>query len=200
MRRPGFTFIEVLVVLALVGVMAACAIAPVVHVVSNIRDAQSLWGERSAVEDGARIIFRDMRSYVQGPDQTYCILKRKDLFGGKADDVIAIATGSLLRTSMIPGTVVYRLVRSDSLGMRSNLVGLYRWTFLGKRPDELDLNSSFSAEEGALVLPYVESFRVEVYGGRDWLGDYSGSLPSGARITLEREGETYEISDWFPSL
>ncbi len=200
MRRSGFTFIEVLVVLALVGVMATCAIAPVVYVVSNIRDAQSLCGERSAVEDGARMIFRDMRSYVQGPDQTYCILKRNDLFGSKADDVLAIATGNLIKTSMIPGTVVYRLVREDSLGMRSNLVGLYRWTFLGKRPDDLDLSSHFTSEEGALVLPYVDSFRVEVYGGKEWLGDYSGSLPAGARITIEREGETYEISDWFPSL
>lgn len=200
MRRSGFTFIEVLVVIALVGVMAICAIAPVVHMVSNIRDAQSLWGERSAVEDGARMIFRDMRSYVQGPDQTYCILRHKDLFGGKADDVLAIATGSLLRTSMMPGTVVYRVVRNDSLGMRSNLVGLYRWTFLGKRPDDLDLNSSFASENGALVLPYVDSFRVEIYAGKDWLGDYSGSMPIGARIAIEREGETYEISDWFPSL
>lgn len=200
MRRSGFTFIEILVVLALVGVISICAIAPMAHVVSNIRDAQNLWGERSAVEDGARIIFRDMRAYLQGKDQTYCILRRKDVMGGDADDVIAVASGGLLKTSFTPGTVVYRLVRNDSLGMRSSIPGLYRWTFLGKRPDDLDLKDPFPAEEGALVLPYVESFRMEIYGGKEWLGDYSGTLPAGARITIKRKGETYEISDWFPSL
>ena len=200
MKRSAFTFIEVLVVLALVGVMATCAVAPMVHVVSNLRDAQSNWGDRSAVEDSARIIFRDMRSYLQGQNQSYCIIRRRDILGGDGDDVLAVATGSLLKTTLIPGTVVYRLLQEDSLGMRSHIPGLYRWTFPGKRPDDLDLNLPFPQEEGALVLPYVDSFRVEVYGGRDWLGDYSGSLPAGARITVKRKGETYGISDWFPSL
>lgn len=200
MRRSAFTFIEVLVVLALVGVMAACAIAPMVHVVSNLRDAQNGWGYRSAVEDSARIIFRDIRNYIQGPDQTYCLLRRKDILGGNAADVLAVATGSLLKTSLTPGTVVYSLLQEDTLGMKSQIPGLYRWTFLGKRPEDIDLNISFPVEDGALVLPYVDSFRVEAYGGKEWLGDYSGSIPAGVRITVKRKGETYGISDWFPSL
>ncbi len=200
MKRPGFTFIEVLVVLALVGVMAVCAIAPMVHLVGIIRDAQSVSGDRTAAEDAVRLIFRDMRSVLVVKNQTYCILRRHDIFGGKGDDVLAVATGSLLETSTIPGTVAYRLVHEDTLGMKSVLPGLYRWTFNGKRPEDLDLKESFPMDGAALVIPDVDSFRVEFYIGEAWIGDYSGAMPPAARIVLERRGEVYEVTDWLPSL
>ncbi len=200
MRRSGFTFIEILVVLALVGVMATCAVAPMVHVVSSLRNAQSNWGENAAVEDSVRLIFRDVRSAFIVPSQTYCMLKRRDLMGGKADDVLAVAAGTLLNTTFVPGTVVYGLVRENSLGMKQKIPGLYRWIFKGKRTDDLDLKNPLFYESASLVLPYVDSLRIEIYGGKEWLGDYSGSMPPGVRVVIDRKGETYEFSDWFPSL
>ncbi|SMG21407.1 prepilin-type N-terminal cleavage/methylation domain-containing protein [Dethiosulfovibrio salsuginis] len=200
MKRSGFTLVEVLVVLALVGVMATCAIAPMVHITGNLRDAQSNWGDRSAVEDSFRLIFRDVRSVLIAPSQTYCIAKRRDLMGGKADDFLAVATGSMLKTSFIPGTVVYGLIREDSLGMKQRIPGLYRWIYKGKRPDDLDLKAGLDRDVADMVLPYVDSFRVEVYNGKEWLGDYSGSVPPGIKLIVVRKGETYEFVDWFPSI
>lgn len=202
MRKKGFTFVEILVVLALVGVLTVAAIGPIVHLVGLLRDARLRLGESVAVEDGMALIFRDIRSVlpVGEKGRAYSVIRRHDIFGGRGDDVLAVASGSLLGTSGVPGTVVYRLVREGTLGMRTVLPGLYRWIFQGRIPEDLDLKEDFPMEEGALVIPYVDSFRVEFYEDQAWVGDYGGAMPSAARVRLERKGETYEVTDWLPSL
>lgn len=201
MNRKGFTFIEILVVLALVGVIATCAVAPMVHIVGNMRAAQSDVGEEAAVQDVFRLICRDIRSVLVLPKQTYIALRKKDLFGGKADDVLAVESASLIRNTMVPGVVVYGLVRENTLESGSVLPGLYRWAFPGRAVKDLDLKSSMPMDRAALVLPSVDSFRVEVYMGKDnWSGKYAGGIPVAIRIKLDRGGRSHEIVDWFPAL
>lgn len=199
MRRGGFTLVEILVVIALIGVMATCAIAPMTHMVKNIRDARSYFGDLAAIEDALELIQRDIGNVLVVPRKNYMAVRKHDLFGDSADDVLAIASGSVIRTTMAPGVVVYKLLREDSLGMDKVIPGLYRWIFPVKGIEDLDLKSSFPPEKAALVLPYVSSFRVEVYVGKSWIGDYSGAQPPAARITLKRGETVYGSTEWFPA-
>ncbi len=199
-RQQGFTFVEILVVVALIGVMATCALAPMAHMVGLLRDSQSSAGERAAVDDVFRLICRDVRSQLLLPERAYLAVRHRDLFGGNADDLLVVASGSVLQSSLAPGVMVYGLLREDSLGMRSVLPGLYRWVFPGKGIEDLDLKGTFPLKKAALVLPGVESFRVEVFVEKDWVDEYLGAMPLAIRMTLERRGETYETTDWFPIL
>ena len=66
-NREGFTLIEVLLVVGLVGVIASVALAPLVLTVRSLEDSQARWGRRHNVREAADAMFRDeewLRRYV----------------------------------------------------------------------------------------------------------------------------------------
>lgn len=197
MRCRGFTFVEILVSLALVGVIAICAVAPIMYSIRNMNETQLESGEASAIDDVFNLICRDARSYLVS-DGSYVILKKRDHFGGKAADLFLLISDNSIKSYGIAGVYIYGLVRENSLSLRKDITGLYRWYYPGKKPEDIDLDSKLPLEDAELVLPDVTSFRVQVYSNKAWQSDYKGKLPLGIKIVIERNDKTYDYIDWFP--
>lgn len=197
MRRHGFTFIEILVSLGLIGVIAICAIAPMIFSIRNLNETQLESGETTAVNDVFNLICRDARSYL-ATDGSCFILKKRDHFGGKAADLFLFLSNNSIKSYGIAGVYIYALVEKNSLSLHQGITGLYRWYYPGKGPEDIDLDSKLPLQDAELVLPDVTSFRVEVYSNKAWQSDYSGKLPQGIKIVIERNETTYDYIDWFP--
>ncbi|MCF7936107.1 MAG: type II secretion system GspH family protein [Synergistales bacterium] len=197
MRRSGFTLIEIMVVIALVGVVAAVGFAPLVHVVSQLRRVETEFGGRQAQRLAAQQIGRDLRRATPPHLDTALIVRHRDKLGGDADDMIAGLSVRRTEQGKIAGTVVYAVVREHLV--RRIVPGLYRWFFPGDNPAQVDLEA-LDPEEGELVLPDVTGLRVRVRTGEEWSDEYRGAYPVGVRIALQREGARTSYAVVFPDI
>ncbi len=193
-RRRGFTLVEILVVVAMTGLIAVTAFAPLIHTVGVLRDLERSFGDASGLRLASAHIVGDMRQYQQAPRGPAFRLIRHDLLGGKADDVLLFWSISPLRQGQPAGTVIYRL------GSKKETAGsLLRWVLAGVIPQEVN-PAALDEREGQLVLQGVEAFRVAALQGGRWADEYAGILPQAVRLTLGR-GEVESVyEDWLPQV
>ena len=190
-RRPGFTLMEILIAMALTGMLTALALAPVVMTVRRVVTAQNGASGTLALERAASFMARELAGAVRIA-KTSVIVHDHQAFGGDEDDTLIVMTASPSRQHLAAGSVVYKLEHEDSL--REVQPGLYRWYFPGKRPEDID-DKELHGEDGQLVLPGVTVFSVEVPEETESLKEYAGGLPVGISIAMtrdsgEKSGET----------
>jgi len=89
-RKPGFTLAEVMVVLALFGLIASLAFAPSVSLVRRLEEVRSeIAGEQQADYRMGRLAAELRRSPRNFPDGPAVVSVRHDVLGGQADDRLA---------------------------------------------------------------------------------------------------------------
>ena len=184
-RGPGFTLIEILIAMALTGMLTALALAPVVMTVSRVVRAQSGASGTLALERAAAFMGRELAGAVRLA-KVSVIVEDHQAFGGDEDDTLIVMTASPSRQRLAAGSVVYRLEHEDPL--RESQAGLYRWHFPGKLPEEID-TKDLRGEDGQLVLPGVTVFSVEVPDTTERLKEYKGGLPVGICVAMTRDSE-----------
>ncbi len=190
--RKAFTLIEILVVIAITGVILTAAVAPIVLTVRNLRITEKDFGTREAMWKSLSFIARDLRQSLPGPSGPSLKLLHGERLGGGADDVVCFWSSLSISYGMPPGTVMYRIISE-----KNQLPGLYRVVFPSLEPSRIDCRE-MPEKDLQILIPYAESLRISVWDGEIWVDEYEGPRPAGVRFTLERRGEVVEYVDWIP--
>jgi len=190
----GFTLVEILLVVALVGLIATSALGPMIFLVEKLRAVRDDYGGERKVFAALESVVQDLRDGLPQSSAPFRLVRRDALAGGPDDALLVWSLGPTRRGGIL-GTVVYAVVRQDLL--HPVATGLYRWDLKVKAPAEVSLEG-LKTEDARLVLPGADSFRVEARQKKAWVQEAAGKLPQGVRITVTRWGRSYRHQDWLP--
>ncbi|MDR2528272.1 MAG: prepilin-type N-terminal cleavage/methylation domain-containing protein [Synergistaceae bacterium] len=194
-RLRAFTLIEILVAVALTGMVASLALAPVVYAVRQITETEALYSDEAGLRRAAAFMARETAAGLRLASVVVQVVAHERLEGGN-DDVLIVATASPARQNLAAGSVVYKLLYRSV--MDEDLIpGLYRWRLPGALPEKVE-HVGLEKKDGQLVLPHVTAMKLSVFNPPDWVGDYSGKLPRGMRFSLSRGEEQVEYVFAFP--
>ncbi|MBQ7150906.1 MAG: type II secretion system protein [Synergistaceae bacterium] len=186
MRVKGFTLIEIVVAVALTGVLTTLALAPVAFTVRRVVETQNEYADLSALSRTMNFIIRDLNSAMRLASNVLMVVDHEAM-GSYDDDILMFMTTSPTVQNLPAGTVVYKIAEGGIL--HGNIIpGLYRWIFPAKLPNTIKYDN-LSGEDGQLVLPGVDVFQVEIPEGShedDRKKEYSGALPRGIYIRIGR--------------
>ncbi len=208
-RRPAhkaFTLVEILLVVALIGVLMTTALAPIVYTVEKLHEVQREFHARSRERLLFRTIFEETRLVSSVAGFAPIRLVKGGELGSAGDDALVIWGSATTRRGLPAGCMVYRVLRSG-VGKQKD-PGLYRFILSPDRtPENVDL-SLLKPEDASIVLKDIDSMTVEVYADEEWKEEYLGRLPLAMRIKLTRKAknaesgklkeETIAHEEWFP--
>jgi prepilin-type N-terminal cleavage/methylation domain-containing protein len=198
-QHRGFTFIEILVVMAIVGVIASAAIAPLVYAVIRVVETEESFNDDEALQRGISLIIKDIFEAMRTANAPLIRTVRKGVLGKGDDYTIIVASTAPARQNLPAGSVVYRIVRKSAFSKLPE--GLYRWIISKLSPAEIDpekLEKELE-DEAQLVLTDVTNLKMEILTPPDWSEEaYSGGLPEGIKVSLVRKEKKVEQVEWFP--
>lgn len=197
--RSGLTLVELLVAVALMGVLAVGAIAPLVLVIRRITDTETLLGEETSLRIAASSVVECAKGNLMLPPKKTVALRivRRDTLDGKTDDAFIVWGTAPMRQGLPPGSTVYKVVREGILKSKTLPIGLYRWFIVSKTPDEIN-PETLPPESGQLVLEGADGFSAEAWSAKEWSRTYAGEYPVGLRVTVARKEEMSRYADWLP--
>jgi prepilin-type N-terminal cleavage/methylation domain-containing protein len=193
--RAGFTLAEVLVVLALFGLIATLAFAPSVVLVRTLGEVrEDLAGEQVMDYLLGRIAAEMTASPRDFPNGPAVEVIRKDLLGGVADDRLAFWSDR----GGEAGVRAWKVFRPGP--GRDGRAGIYRWVLPLATPGEVDWEN-LDRSEGKLMGADFDSLRFSVLppDSGEWSDEYSGPRPAGIRIRVGVAGKEYFHEDRLPS-
>jgi prepilin-type N-terminal cleavage/methylation domain-containing protein len=193
-RKRAFTLIEILVAVALTGMLVSLTFAPVVYAVRRVAETEESYSGRTALRRAALFMAGDVAAGFRLTRETVRAIRHETLGGGD-EDVLVVASAAPAKQNMPGGSVVYKIVGRSFL--RGAIPGLYRWVLPGILPGDADPDR-LEEEEGQLVLPYVTELKLSFISGSDWIPDYKGALPPAMRVALARGEEREEYVFSFP--
>ena len=195
-KNRAFTLVEVLVTVAITGLVAALAFGPIVYVVRQITETEASYSNEVALRRAAMFMGQDVAAALRLAPVAVRVISHQEL-GGSHNDTLIVASSAQTRQNLAAGSVVYRLVRQSLFMDSGHVPGLYRWILSGVLPEDVEYGR-LGAETGQLVVPWVTSLEVSVFVPPDWVTHYEGGLPAGIRFTLsrERQGEEEESIEY----
>jgi prepilin-type N-terminal cleavage/methylation domain-containing protein len=124
-RSSGFTLIEIMLVVGLVGIIAATALAPLVYTVDSLGAAQKAWNTNDRERLAAENIFNDVRRAV--PNQSFQSVKiiHQSGLSSVNDDRLLVWSSAPAREGRSVCLVVYKIIAVSSFSDKKG--GLYRW-------------------------------------------------------------------------
>lgn len=194
----AFTLIEVLLVVAIAGIVITAGITPLIFTVRTL----AVTRENFAKENRERSVFNrialDMREIVTlNSTSPVRITQSEELALGPRDCLI-LWTKTPTYTGLPLGNVIYaippRTVLSDNFED-----GLYRWV----TSEDIDLSAESSGikelldpEKGALILPGLTGVTFKMLDNKEWRTPYTGAMPQAMMTIFEYEDRerTYEIT------
>lgn len=207
-KQKGFTLIEIILTVGLVGIIAVAALAPLVFTVQSLETVQRDWGKKMRTMEAADRIFYDARNFA--PSDSFPIFRtvHKEGLIVREDDRLLVWSVAPVKENKPPGLIVYKIVSSTSLNKYEP--GLYRWEMPGWRsaakgsdkeagPTALDTDS-LRPEEGKMVLKDAEGLRFSVWSGESWSDEYTGELPKAMRVTITLNGRKQVYEDSLPAI
>jgi len=188
--------VEILLVVAIVGVIATAAIAPLIYTVLRVVDAEDQYNDKEALQRGLSLIMKDLSETMRTANEPLIRTIKKGMLGMTDDYSIIVASTALTRQNLPAGSVVYRIMRRN---MFTNLPeGLYRWIVPLTSPADID-PEKLNEADAQLVLMGITGMKVEILIPPDWSEEaYSGNLPIGIRISLARGEKKVERVEWIP--
>ena len=197
----GFTLVEVLVSVALVGLIASLVFAPVVYVVRQVTETEAAYSDEAALRRTAVFMAQEVAAGLRLASTVIRVIAHKELGGGD-DDTLIVAGSAQAKQNLAAGSVVYRVVRRSFMNEK-DVPGLYRWLLPGILPEDVE-HGKLEAKDGQLVTPYVTDMSLSVLDPPEWVSDYDGKVPIGMKFVLSRgrsaeEGESVEYVFAFPN-
>ena len=188
--------VEILLVVAIVGVIATAAIAPLIYTVLRVVDAEDQYNDKEALQRGLSLIMKDLSETMRTANEPLIRTIKKGMLGMTDDYSIIVASTALTRQNLPAGSVVYRIMRRN---MFTNLPeGLYRWIVPLTSPADID-PEKLNEADAQLVLMGITGMKVEILIPPDWSEEaYSGNSPIGIRISLARGEKKVERVEWIP--
>lgn len=207
---PGFTLIEILLAVGLVGIIAAAALAPLVFTVMSLEDAQKTWNASRSEDAAVDTLFRDIINIVKNQAFSSLRVIHKDGLSVKEDDRIMIWSGApALEGGKSTGLVVYRVLEDSRLDRTTG--GLYRWTVMdviassdqraSKPATPMDFDvEKLKAADGKLLLGDVTGMRLRVWQKEQWADEYGGDMPGAISFVLYKGKEESKHEIWLPQI
>ncbi|MDO5114971.1 MAG: type II secretion system protein [Synergistaceae bacterium] len=215
-RASAFTLVEILLVVGLVGIIAAVALAPLVFTVRSLEDAQSRWGNLHNTASAADKIYSDVRRVIENPSFSVFRIIHKSGLTTEADDRLVMWSAAPKYEGRNVGVVIYKVVAGNSLnGAKS---GLYRWVrdnvpsrnavsgdLLSRAASDdestpMDIDTdSLDPKDAKLILAGAEGVRFFVRQGKKWEQEYEGSLPPMLKTEIVLKDEVYSRTERFPN-
>jgi hypothetical protein len=186
---------EILIAVALTGLVASLTLAPVVYAVRQVVETEEAYSDEAALRRTALFMAQDMAAGLRLARVTMRVIAHETLGGGN-DDTLIVASAAPAKQNMAVGSVVYRLARRSFMN-DDTIPGLYRWVLPGVLPDAVK-PGELEEKDGQLAVPYVTALKLSVYRSSDWISNYEGKLPLAVRITLYRGEERGEYVFSFP--
>jgi len=192
--RKAFTLIEVIIVVALFGIIAAVALAPAVAVVRRFEDVRAEEAREQRMTYFLRRIPDELRAspkeFIEGPA---VVLIHRDVLGGAADDRLAFWSDR----GGEPGVRAIRLFQPGA--GRIGEPGVYRWVLPLLTPNTVNWEM-LDPRDGRLLFPGADSLRFSVlaFDAAEWSDEYSGPRPRGIRLTVKAGEEEFVHEDWLP--
>ena len=194
-HHQAFTLVEVLVSLALTGLIASLAFAPVAYVIRQITETETTYTDETALRRTAVFMAQDVAAGLRLTPTVVRVLARQE-FGSDNDCTLIVASSAQAKQNLAAGSVVYRVIRGSFMN-DSNIPGLYRWLLPGVLPENVAYDK-LEAKDGQLILQYVTELSVLVLDPPEWVLSYEGKLPAGMKFVLARKGESVEYVFSFP--
>lgn len=188
-RSRAFTLVEVLMAVALTGLVASMTLVPVIYAVRRVVDTETAYSDGVALRRTALFMAQDVFAGLRLAPTVVRVIDHKQ-FGGTDDDTLIVASAAPAKQNLAAGSVIYRTVRSGIMN-DALIPGLYRWLLPGVLPEDVD-PEKLEEKNGQLVAPYVTALKVSVYEPPEWVEDYGGKLPRGMQLTLSRGEESIE--------
>jgi prepilin-type N-terminal cleavage/methylation domain-containing protein len=199
--KSAFTLVEVLVSVALTGLIASLAFAPVAYAVRQVTETEEAYYDELDLRRTAMFMAQDVAAGLRLASVTVRVIGHKELGGGDNDTLI-VAGSAQARQNLAAGSVVYRVVRWSFMNDKY-VSGLYRWLLPGVLPEDVEYEK-LEVKDGQLITPYVTELSLSVFESPEWVSDYGGKLPTGMKFVLSRErnagkGERVEYVAGFPN-
>ncbi len=213
-RARGFTLIEILLVVGLVGIIASAALAPLVVTVRSLEEAQARWGRRHNARDAVDAMYRDLRLALRNPSFRSVRIIHEESLGNDADDSIVIWSAAPKYEGGSAGVVVYRVMPEDSFS--DEAPGLYRWVICGQPslhvqsgdvfgpesadvPEPMDIDpDGLEAKDGELILSTARGLRFYFPHGEEWEREaYDGWIPPILRTDIVLADGSYVRTERF---
>ena len=194
-RNRAFTLIEVLLALALTGLIASLALAPVIYAVRQVSETETMWTDETALRRTATFMAQDVAAGLRLAPVVVRVIGHQE-FGDKNSDVMIVASAAPAKQNLAAGSIVYRILSSGFMH-ESRISGLYRWLLPGVLPEDVDPDK-LDEKNAQLVAPYVTELKLSVFEPPEWVADYSGKMPEGMQFTLARKEERVEYVFSFP--
>lgn len=213
-RARGFTLIEILLAVGLVGIIATAALAPLVVTVRSLEEAQARWGRRHNARGAADAMYRDLRLAIRNPSFLSVKIIHEEKLGRDADDRIMIWSAAPKHEGKSAGVVVYRVMPENPF--RSEAAGLYRWVICGQPslhaqsgdvfgpesadvPEPMDIDpDKLEAKDGELVLSTARGLRFYFPSGDEWKRErYEGWIPQILRTEIVLTEGSYVRTERF---
>jgi prepilin-type N-terminal cleavage/methylation domain-containing protein len=182
----GFTLVEVLVAVGLMGLVATLAFGPLAALALRLESVRTQYAEEAALSSALLGISADCRQILpQGGDIPFRTI-RKEVLGGGRKDILLVWTGAPLSRNEPAATEVFSIAEPGPF-RESVQPGLYRWTLTGTLP--MDVNPErLDPGKATLLLKGADRFTVSVFDGKEWVEDYSGPVPAGIALEISRKG------------
>ncbi len=181
--------------MALTGLIASLALAPVIYAVRQITDTETMWTDETALRRTAAFMAQDVAAGLRLAPVVVRTVGHQE-FGDKNSDVMIVASAAPAKQNLAAGSVVYKIL-SSSFMHEARISGLYRWLLPGVLPEDVDPDK-LDAKDAQLVAPDVTELKLGVYEPPEWVSDYSGKMPAGMQFTLARKEERVEYVFGFP--
>ena len=207
-KQKGFTLIEIVLAVGLVGIISVAALAPLVFTVQSLEKVQKDWGKSIKTMGAAQKIFYDARNFAQSNSFPVFRTVHKEGLTVREDDRLLVWSAAPVRENRAPALIVYKIVSASSLNKYKP--GLYRWEIPGwisaakgsdkeAGPTALDTDN-LRPEDGKMVLKDAEGLRLSVWSGESWSDEYTGELPKAMRITITLNGRKQVYEDSLPTI
>jgi prepilin-type N-terminal cleavage/methylation domain-containing protein len=194
-HNSAFTLVEVLIAVALTGLIASLALAPVVYAVRQVTETEAAYSDETALRRTAVFMTQDVMAGLRLTSTVVRVIDHQRLGGGD-DDTLIIASAAPAKQNLAAGSLVYRLVERSVMN-EEYIPGLYRWLLPGILPENVEYEK-LEEEDGQLVAPYVTELNVSVLEPPEWSDSYEGGLPPGMKFSLARGEERVEYVFGFP--
>ncbi len=203
-----------MLVVGLVGIIAAGAITPLIFTIRSMEEAQKSWGGTHNTANAAAKLYLDARRTLPNPSFSSFRIIHKSGFGSVPDDRLVMWSSAPKYEGKNVGAVIYRIVQKDAFNNAKP--GLYRWVLANvpsaaetsgdtamvsgapKTPMDTDTDK-LDPKDGRLILADASGLALYVWKDNKWTQDYDGDLPKMLKSEITSPAGVYSHTERFPN-
>jgi len=195
-RGSAFTLVEILLVVAIAGIILAAGLVPLMYTVRLMADTRAAFTLANSERNAVSRITMDARELISINETGVVNLLHGDKLEGESD---YLALWTLTPSyAMAPVCAVVFGIPPKSV-LNDYEEGLYRWLLSDdKRPSDVT-PGDLTPERGRLILRGVKGVRFSAMSGSEWADTYAGGMPQALKVGLEYsdgKDKVYEV--WLP--